>query len=383
MLGRIIQYLISVKFAAFLLILFAAVIGYATFIENDFGRDTAKALVYNKFWFEFIMIMLCINLVYNLKRYKLFRKEKLSILLFHLSFIIILLGAGVTRYFGYEGIMHIREGESSNIIVSDQTYLQINVNDKKMQYTYDMPLSLSAITNNTFTKPIKFLENKIEIKYEDFLVNVRDTFIEDPDSSSKTKALHIIVPGENGMKSEFLKDKEQRKIKDVIYTYNNKLGDAINFFDEENEIKCIAPLDISSMKMLDQSKDMHNRNEKFTINQRTLYSNDNLNFVLKDIIDSGINKYYSNSTYMKDGKSNLLRLKVKSNGQEKDIELIGGKGRISEPTRFTLGNLNFSLSYGSKQILTPFNIFLRDFQLDRYPGSSSPSSFAAEVTVVD
>ena len=135
--------------------------------------------------------------------------------------------------------------------------------------------------------------------------------------------------------------------------------------------------------MLDQSKDMHNRNEKFTINQRTLYSNDNLNFVLKEIIDSGINKYYSNSTYMKDGKSNLLRLKVKSNGQEKDIELIGGKGRVSEPTRFTLGNLNFSLSYGSKQILTPFNIFLRDFQLDRYPGSSSPSSFAAEVTVVD
>ena len=187
MLGRIIQYLISVKFAAFLLILFAAVIGYATFIENDFGRDTAKALVYNKFWFEFIMIMLCINLVYNLKRYKLFRKEKLSILLFHLSFIVILLGAGVTRYFGYEGIMHIREGESSNIIISDQTYLQINVNDKKMQYTYDMPLSLSAITNNTFTKPIKFLENKIEIKYEDFLVNVRDTFIEDPSSTSKTK----------------------------------------------------------------------------------------------------------------------------------------------------------------------------------------------------
>ena len=145
MLGRIIQYLISVKFAAFLLILFAAVIGYATFIENDFGRDTAKALVYNKFWFEFIMIMLCINLVYNLKRYKLFRKEKLSILLFHLSFIVILLGAGVTRYFGYEGIMHIREGESSNIIISDQTYLQINVNDKKMQYTYCIFLSFTFI----------------------------------------------------------------------------------------------------------------------------------------------------------------------------------------------------------------------------------------------
>ena len=117
MLGRIIQYLISVKFAAFLLILFAAVIGYATFIENDFGRDTAKALVYNKFRFEFIMIMLCINLVYNLKRYKLFRKEKLSILLFHLSFIVILLGAGVTRYFGYEGNYAHPEKENHQILL--------------------------------------------------------------------------------------------------------------------------------------------------------------------------------------------------------------------------------------------------------------------------
>ena len=31
----------------------------------------------------------------------------------------------------------------------------------------------------------------------------------------------------------------------------------------------------------------------------------------------------------------------------------------------------------------PFAIFLKDFQLDRYPGSESPSSFASEIEVLD
>ena len=48
-----------------------------------------------------------------------------------------------------------------------------------------------------------------------------------------------------------------------------------------------------------------------------------------------------------------------------------------------VGGLYFNISYGSKNYYTPFSIKLRDFQLERYPGSMSPSSFAAEVTVKD
>ena len=48
-----------------------------------------------------------------------------------------------------------------------------------------------------------------------------------------------------------------------------------------------------------------------------------------------------------------------------------------------MGGLYFNISYGSKNYYTPFSIKLRDFQLERYPGSMSPSSFAAEVTVKD
>ena len=46
------------------------------------------------------------------------QQKKWAILTFHAAMIIILIGAGVTRYFGYEGMMHIREGSSSNSFLS-------------------------------------------------------------------------------------------------------------------------------------------------------------------------------------------------------------------------------------------------------------------------
>ena len=157
MLKRFFQFFLSVKLASLLLLVFAAVIGVATFIENDFGRVTAKALIYSKWWFELILFMLLINLIYNLKRYNLFRKEKLAVLTFHLAFIIILIGSAITRYHSFEGMMHIREGEESNIIISDDTFLQVKVDNRKLQLDYDKKLFLSAISNNNFSIPLDFL----------------------------------------------------------------------------------------------------------------------------------------------------------------------------------------------------------------------------------
>ena len=39
------------------------------------------------------------------------------------------------------------------------------------------------------------------------------------------------------------------------------------------------------------------------------------------------------------------------------------------------GDTIVTLEYGSKTMQLPFSIKLRDFQLDRYPGSMAPSSY--------
>ena len=65
------------------------------------------------------------------------------------------------------------------------------------------------------------------------------------------------------------------------------------------------------------------------------------------------------------------------------INLYGGEGQVSPKEYFMFENLFFSFSYGPKIHSLPFAIFLKDFQLDRYPGSDSPSSFASEIQVID
>ena len=147
-----------------LILLFAFSIGYATFIENDFGRTSAKALIYNAWWFEMIFVLLTYVLINNLIKYKLFRIEKIATLTFHLSFILILIGAGITRYISYEGMMHIREGESTDRFISDDTFLQIHINDKRHQLNHAEKLFLSGITSNNFSLKLNFKDYDINIQ---------------------------------------------------------------------------------------------------------------------------------------------------------------------------------------------------------------------------
>ena len=115
------------KFMTSLILLFAFSIGYATFIENDFGRSTAKALVFSTWWFEMILALLLFNLVNNLIKFNLFRLEKIAALTFHFAFIIILVGSTITRYISYEGMMHIREGDATDLFISDDTLSLIHI----------------------------------------------------------------------------------------------------------------------------------------------------------------------------------------------------------------------------------------------------------------
>ncbi len=364
-----------------LMLVFAAAIGYATFIENDFGRASAKALIFSKWWFELILLLLTYNLINNLIKFKLFRMEKIASLIFHLSFILILIGAGITRYISYEGMMHIREGESTNFFVSDNTFLQIHVNDQEHQLNHDEVLFLSGITANDFSVKLNFKDNDIKIESVEFLPNAKDSLFVGIEGG--TRMLHIVVPGDNGMQSEYIANKEQRSIKGEVFTFNNPLEGAINFMLSADSILCNSPYDVATMSMDTRITDEHLATTNFKLNKRTLHTANELNFVLKEVLESAKIQTVSSSNVMKDGSEDALKLKVIANGNEKEITLYGGKGYKGNDEVFLLENLSFKLSYGSKYYTVPFRVKLRDFQLDRYAGSMSPSSYAAEVSIVE
>ena len=380
MLQSIKNILFSTKLTALLLLAFAFSIGYATFIENDFGTPASKALVFNTKWFELILLLLTINLIGNIFKYKLFRWEKIAMLMFHLAFIVVIIGAGITRYISFEGSMHIREGEMSNTIVSADTYLQIKVDDQKMQYVFDKKLYLNPKWNSKFKYEFDFEGNKIAIAYKDFIQNSIDTVVEVENGST---IIEIVTVGNGGRVSRFI---EEGKIKFFgnfpVAFNNNEYAEAIQLMTTDSGVYLFSPYDINYLSMDDKSTGLLKKDTLHPFKNRRLYSIDNVQMVFKQLYKSSKIKKISAPKDAARGEDALV-VEVVCNKTTQEVTLFGGQGYTSNHTIFQLEGLNFSLAYGSKNYTTPFNIQLNDFILDKYPGSMSPSSFASEVTLID
>ena len=98
---RIYHFLTSMPFMAFLLLALGFAMGIATFIESSYGTPAARSLVYSTRWFELLWGLFALNLVNNLIKYKFFTRKRFTLGLFHISFLVILLGAAITRWYSY------------------------------------------------------------------------------------------------------------------------------------------------------------------------------------------------------------------------------------------------------------------------------------------
>ena len=143
--NKLLNFLVSTRTMAVLLLVYAFAMAYATFVENDYGTPTAKALIYEALWFEVVMFLLIINFIGNIGRYRLWKREKWPLLVFHLAFVLIFIGGAITRYISYEGQMHIREGQTSNEVVTDKNFFQIQIENGGDRLSYqEIPYMMSS-----------------------------------------------------------------------------------------------------------------------------------------------------------------------------------------------------------------------------------------------
>lgn len=98
---------------ALLLAVYAVSLAVATFVENRYGTPVAQRWVYHNPVFYLLQLLLAVNFIGIAVRQRWVPRRKWAVLCFHAAFVVILLGAFVTRLTGREGVMHIREGESS------------------------------------------------------------------------------------------------------------------------------------------------------------------------------------------------------------------------------------------------------------------------------
>lgn len=382
---KIFSILFSTRLMALLFVTFAIAMGVGTFIESKYNTDTARILVYNAWWFEVIMVFFMINFLGNIKRYQLLKKEKWATLILHLAFIFILLGAFITRYISYEGVMPIREGETENQIFSEKTFLTIfadgEYKGEMKRRVFEESLLLSPVTNNNFTVSGKFDQTPFEVSYSNYIMGAKE--IVKPDANG-TLYLKLVEAGEGGREEHFLKEGEVQNIHNVLFALNKPTDGAININTTGEKYTIQTPFEGNFMRMADKLEGKVTKDDVQPLMMRSLYSIGEMRIVFPDPAVKGTIAYESNNDFKAKIHNDALIVKLKADGEEKEITLLGSKGSIGEPKSVKIGNIDYTLFYGSKAYILPFKIKLNDFIATKYPGTEkSYSSFESKVTVQD
>ena len=375
---KMFSFLYSTRLMAILFIAYATAMGVATFIENDFGTQTAKALIYNAWWFEAIHVFFVINFFGNIFRYRLISKEKWPVLVFHLAFLFILVGAGITRYVGYEGLMLIDEGETTNKFLSEKTYVTVVVDNNEFQKTFDKPTLFSAMTDNSWSMNDHFKEKEFSVELVDYIPWAEKKFFEDETGETY---LTLVESSSGERHDHFIKSGTLQNIHGLLIGFNAPGDNAnVNIFRENGSLKILTKNEGTWMRMEDQVRGTAVKDSVQQFNLRSLYNIGGVPFVVAEPERKGVIKTVSAEKIDKQ-KLDVLVLDVEVDGLTKQVELWGRQFNQRNIQNFSLNGLNFQLLYGAKLLETPFNIKLNDFQLEKYPGSESAASYASEITV--
>jgi hypothetical protein len=318
---NIINFLYSTRLTAFLFIIFSIAMGVATFIENDYGTQTSKALVYNAWWFEAIMVFFMINFFGNIFRYRLLRKEKWPVLMFHLSFLFILIGASVTRYIGYEGIMLINEGETTNEFLSETTYVNLIVDNNNLQKTKHEPILLSAWGKNNWSFSDDFKGKNYSINLVDYIPWAEKKLVEDENG---VEHLFLVESSSGNRHEHYIKSGTIQNIHNILVGYETKDKNAtINIFKRNDSLKILANAEGNFQVMATMKKGSLKKDSVQDFKLRSLYTVAGLPFVVPQYPSKGNMKTVRGPK--DDKKLDVITLDVTANNKTERIELTGGK----------------------------------------------------------
>jgi cytochrome c-type biogenesis protein CcsB len=389
---KIADILFSTRLTALLFIVFAVSMAVGTFMDASSETSPtpySRELIYNAWWFEAIMVMFVVNFVGNIFRFRLYKKEKWATLTLHLSFILILIGAFVTRYIGYEGVLHIREGATENTMLSENAYLEVFIDgDYKVdgvamrRNLKPKRLRLSERLNNSFTIHTDYNKQPVTISYKNFIKNAKEGLIETEDGEQYLK---IVEAGEGDRHDHLLKVGEVANIHNVLFALNKPTEGAINFtYNKEEDTYDIAtPFEGTFMRMADQFEGAVAKDSIQPLMLRSLYQMAGMAFVIPDPLVNGTQGIIKGDVDEKTNQDAIV-IDITINGETKSVELLGGRGSMPDPKLTEVGGLKVYATYGSQPIELPFSVTLNDFIAEKYPGTERGyKSFKSKVTVVD
>jgi len=365
------------------MVLFAASMAAATFIGNDYGLPAAYDFIYSARWFELILLLLVINMAGQTISLKLYRSSKLPAFLFHLSFIVIIAGAAITRYTGWEGSIHIREGETENSCYSSDRHIgySLKERDGALIASGSDIYSMTSVSAERYKKKISNGGKEYQIVLARIMQN----------------ALEMVVAAEGGEPMISLSISEENSGRELIILRKGEIatlsGLTIGFMPEEITDVTIeadsASFVLSSVYSVEETNMMTGETiraepgESLTLKSMMVVSVKNIMIVPQEMSLSAVTRVMPVRMSREQSGRNYFVFNISSGNESTTLYLReSGPGEISSATALT-GDRIIEITYGPEMRTLPFSLKLNEFVLERYPGSESPSGYRSEITLID
>lgn len=380
---KILKFFISPVFMGILFAIFAASMAVATFIENDFGSSAAYSFIYDTRWFELIMLLLAVNMAGQMLAFRLFRKSKITVLMFHLSFILIVAGSAVTRYTGWEGILHIREGgEESNCLSLDKFIGYIirdqsgNILVRKSEKYY-----MSSSSAENYRKKTNTGENEYEIVLSRIVPNASEVVRASP---SGNPVVSLMVADSNRMEVVNLENGEYVIFNGLTIGLNPGSDTDVTINTDSVAFFLTSRFYVGQAAMISKETSFLVPGDKAEIRPMQILTVGGLRIIPQNMEIKGILDIESVDRSFKETGKNALIFNVISHRKSAASVTLWDDDSESKTSGSTeIDGEEIEIFYGSEEVSLPFYLKLEDFILERYPGSNSPSGYKSNVVLVD
>lgn len=375
---KIATFFFSMPFMGILLFSLSAAMAAATLIEHRGGTEAARAWVYDTWWFEMLFFLGAVNLTGNMIRYRSWRK--FPVFLYHLAFLFILAGAAITRYISYEGTMHIREGESSNILYTYEKYLYGSVIEEEGEHPFAYITHFLPGHKTHFHRILSTGQGKVSIEVVEYLPRVMRHLVPDP-GGKRYLSLVILTGGER--KELLLGEGEGSTFQGSRIIFGGNAEDAAFRIAPHNEgLIFTSPDTVYRVTMTSGGRrDTLLPGEAHPFERGNLYLAGSFEVVLKQVHPPSRLRWQP-APENENGPAGI-RVRISANHQHLEAVLAQQYYSTAPTDTFPIGSLRIAMAYGPRPVLLPFSLYLKDFRIERYPGSESPSSYASEVVLVD
>jgi len=391
MIKKIIKILGSPALMTLLFGIFISALMVGTFMDASAPKSPSpytEQLIYKAKWFEVVLFLFVLSFFAHSLKFQLIKRRQWTTLFLHFGFGIIIIGAAITRYTSYEGIMNIREGQESNVFYSYDQFLHQKIDgfvEGKALRMVEEPvlLRLSERMSNEVNISTTFDNQKFTVTLKDFMKNVRieKEFILDTTGKTYLK----IVEGITGTRIDYFLEKNKNLlINGEIIAFEDSLSTAsIQFIEKRDTLFIKSFRGGSTMNMISGEVTDIIPEVLYPLEYLQLYRIGSVSFVIPE--KTLVGNIEEVMVRAPERQTSGIVLEVALNQERKIVNLLNGAlGVPPVYKRIEIGKYYFHLAYGAREYQLPFALKLDDFKAEKFPGNElAYKSFSSEVTLKD